>query len=231
MPAHHVLDRAGGDSIVRNTWVEYEAFGRLIGDLEGRVDFVVIDTPGSDTALSRMCHGAADTLITPLNDSFVDLDVVASVDPVSHEFLNPSHYAEVVTEARRDRRAVDNGSLDWIVLRNRLSFLDNRNRRTLTDVLDRLAVRLGFRLAPGLGERVVYRELFNAGLTVLDPIEAIAPGRASMSHVAARQEVRALIAALRLPVDDRSRRRRDAKAVWSLAQTVPLDMPEVDLSG
>jgi chromosome partitioning protein len=228
LPQHHVIDRAQGDSIARNSWGEYEAFGQLLGDLEGKVDFVVVDTPGSDTALSRMCHSAADTLITPMNDSFVDLDVLADVDPVTNEVLRASHYADVVSDARRERRAVDNVATDWIVLRNRLASLESRNRRTLGSILERLSLRLGFRLAAGLGERVIYRELFPLGLTAMDPLETIAlGGRTSMSHLAARQEVRALMATLRLPVDDRSKRRRDAKALWSLASSMPLDMPEI----
>lgn len=162
-------------------------------------DVVVIDTPGSDHYLSRLGHSFADTLITPLNDSLLDLDVLARVDPHSMRIARPSHYAEMVWETKKARamrgeRAV----VEWIVLRNRLAHLDARNKQTMEKLLAELARRVGFRVVAGLGERVIYRSLFLEGLTLLDLRQKIPGFEMSMSHVAARQELRAVVDAIGL---------------------------------
>lgn len=165
-----------------------------VGRLKGLHDVVVIDTPGSDHYLSRLGHSFADTLITPLNDSLVDLDVLARVDPESMRILRPSHYAEMVWETKKTRALRgEKVVVDWIVLRNRLAHLDARNKQNMEKLLAELAKRIGFRVVPGLGERVVYRSLFLDGLTLLDLRNKILGFEMNMSHVAARQELRALI--------------------------------------
>lgn len=172
---------------------------RFLGVLEPYVDnhdVVIIDCPGSDSFMSRLAHGCADTLLTPMNDSFIDLDLIARVDPNDHSILGPSLYSELVWEMRK-RRARTGGTIDWLVMRNRVGHLDARNKRRVSEVLARLAKRIGFRVVAGLSERVTYRELFLQGLTMLDL------GRTgqtlTMSEVAARQEVRTLVASLDLP--------------------------------
>ncbi|MEC9345614.1 MAG: division plane positioning ATPase MipZ [Pseudomonadota bacterium] len=163
-------------------------------------DYVVIDCPGTDNPLSRLGHNFADTLVTPMNDSFVDLDNLADVEPESFEIRRPSRYAEMVWEERKRRMLRDRGSIDWVVMRNRLSHIDARNKRRVSDVLDRLAERIGFRVIPGLAERVIYRELFLDGLTLLDVMAEETGVDVTMSHVAARQELRDLMDALNLPL-------------------------------
>ena len=55
---------------------------------------------------------------------------------------------------------------------------------------------------------MVYREFFPRSLTALDTIDESTLGtRPNMSHVTARQEVQGLLAALRLPIDEKGRRR------------------------
>jgi chromosome partitioning protein len=231
-PTHRVLERSRSDSVKGNAWAEYEAFASTLGELESGHDFVVVDTPGSDTALARMAHSAADTLVTPVNDSFVDLDVLAEIDPVTLGVKRLSHYAAMVAEARRERRMVDAGATDWIVVRNRLAQFESRNRRSIAQVLAQLSVEAGFRQAPGISERLIFREFFTMGLTALDPLEATTLGaRPTMSHLAARQEVRAFLDALRLPTDERSRRRQSAKNLWAEASSQPLDLDDVVESG
>jgi chromosome partitioning protein len=161
-------------------------------------DVVVIDTPGSDHALSRLAHGYADTLVTPLNDSFIDLDVLALVDRDTMTISRPSHYSEMVWESRKARalRGI-RSTAAWFVLRNRLSTLDARNKREMERLLGMLSKRIGFRLVDGLCERVVYRELFLEGLTLLD-LGAGAGMELNLSHVAARQELRRLVDGLGL---------------------------------
>ena len=162
-------------------------------------DVLVIDTPGTDHYLSRAGHSYADILITPLNDSFIDLDVLAKVDPDAMSILGPSHYSEMVWDIKKRRALRDGGSIQWVVLRNRLSTLDARNKREMERLLKELARRIGFRLVPGFSERVIYRELYIHGLTLLDLRERDSGVALSMSHIAARQELRELMAALGLP--------------------------------
>ena len=166
-------------------------------------DVILIDTPGGDTALSRLAHARADQIVTPMNDSFVDFDLLGHVDPVTLDLLKPSIYSESVWEARKQRAVARGGSIDWIVLTNRLAVAAARNRQRLEERMDKLARRVGFRVGPGLRDRVIYRELFPFGLTVADLSEDIRPVSVSLAHVAARQELRNLMQALGLDGDAR----------------------------
>ncbi len=174
----------------------------VIEDVRTRHDILILDTPGADTPLSRMAHVFADTLITPMNDSFVDLDVLARIDARTMTIERPSQYAELVWNQRmvRARRgdAERRKAADWIVMRNRMGHTDSKNKREIERLLDDLAKRIGFRTVPGFSERVIFRELFHQGLTLMDVVEIKGEGALSMSHVAARQEIRALVEALRL---------------------------------
>jgi chromosome partitioning protein len=171
---------------------------RALDTLRGNA-VIVIDTPGHDSSLSQAGHTFADVLVTPVNDSLIDLDVLAHVDPAKQTISRPSHYAERVWKAKQTRAARDGGTMDWVVVRNRLGQLAARNKRLMGDLLAQLAKRIGFRLAEGIFERVVYRELFLDGLTVED-LATLSDQRAvAMSHVAARQEMRNLMHALGLP--------------------------------
>ena len=195
MPDHYAVEapRPGADP-------ETEA-ERLRLLLEGAMinhQVVVVDTPGSMNALSALAHSYADTLITPINDSFVDLDVLAHVDGRRMAVMGPSHYAEMVWQQKKARAARDGGSTDWIVMRNRQASLDSHNTRKLEQVLADLAKRIGLRLVPGFTERVIFRELFLAGLTIMDLKDAAGPQALSASHRAARQEVLDLVEAIGL---------------------------------
>lgn len=164
-------------------------------------DFAVIDCPGADTHLSRLAHLHADTIVTPLNDSFVDFDLLARLDPVTGAVTGPSLYSEMVWTARK-QRAMSGvpGGIDWVVMRNRLSGTRARNKKNMGDKLEELSSRIGFRLARGFGDRVIYRELFPMGLTLLDLGGVDSPVRlTTMSHVTARLEIRSLVATLNLP--------------------------------
>lgn len=168
--------------------------------LEG-CDFAVIDCPGADTHLSRLAHMHADTIVTPLNDSFVDFDLLARLHPETGRVAGPSLYSEMVWTARKERAMTGvPGGIDWVVMRNRLSATRARNKKNMGEKLEDLAERIGFRLARGFGDRVIYRELFPKGLTLLDLGGRDSPVRLStMSHVTARLEIRSLVAALNLP--------------------------------
>ena len=183
---------------------EEEEHTKLSDALKGLsdCDMLVIDTPGSDSHLSRLGHTLADVLISPMNDSFIDLDLLARIDPEGRKILGPSVYSQMVWEQRQDRARQGGRPIDWVVLRNRLAHLDARNKRDIARLLAQLAKRIGFRLAPGFGERVVFRQLFPQGLTLLDLRQSGAD--LTMSHLAARQEVRALLAAIGLDIPEES---------------------------
>ena len=161
--------------------------------------FIVIDTPGRDSYLGRLAHSMADILITPLNDSFVDLDVLGAVDRESLAVTGTSHYSQMVEDARLERHNRNNVSIEWIVLRNRLSMLGSRNSRCVSEVLQDLSRRLNFRCVDGLAERVIFREFYLRGLTALDALDETTLGtRPTMSHVSARIEIETLLSAMRL---------------------------------
>ena len=203
MPAHVVVNRSPFLTTQESEADERDRFTRALARLLANCDFVVIDSPGSDTYLSRLAHSYADTVITPVNDSFVDLDVLAAVDGITMKIQKPSIYSEMLWEQKLLRARRDSGTIDWVVMRNRLSNIDARNKRMITRVMEDLTRRLGFRLAPGFSERVIFRELFLLGLTVLDVVETNKSGTTlSMSHLAARQEVRDLLKSLRIPAID-----------------------------
>jgi chromosome partitioning protein len=198
-PEHLCIDqmisfRAGQDEAEVAT-----ALIEAINALADNHEFIVIDTAGHDSQLMRLVHSMADTLITPLNDSFVDFDVLGSVDPETFGVVGTSHYAETVTEANQKRLQCGQAPTDWIVLRNRLSMLTTRNKRMVGEGLQELSRRLNFRFVEGLAERMIFREFFPRGLTALDDLDEGTLGtRPTMSHVTARQEVENLLGAMGL---------------------------------
>jgi chromosome partitioning protein len=228
IPTHYCVARVEGVRTDENEMAEFSNFAEAISAIEHTHDFVVIDTPGVDTYLMRLAHSMADTLITPLNDSFVDFDVLGTVDPATYALTGTSHYSEMVRDARRQRRVVDQEATDWIVVRNRLSSLGSRSKRLLAQGLNELGLQLGFRCAEGFAERVVYREFFPRGLTALDDIDEQTLGtRPNLSHVTAREEVQSLLAALRLPIDEKGRRRALARAEWFATLDKPVEVHDI----
>ncbi len=201
-PQHMVVAKSPFNIVQEAEEDDRERFMAAIAKLSVNNDFIVIDSPGSDTYLARLAHGHADTVITPINDSFVDLDVLANVDGHTMKIIKPSIYSEMVWEQKLQRAKRDGGSIEWIVMRNRLSNIDAKNKRFMTQVTSDLSRRIGFRVAPGFSERVIFREMFLQGLTVLDIMDSNAKGGLSLSHVAARQEVRDLLKTLRIPLVD-----------------------------
>ena len=176
---------------------QFEAF---VGEHSDVADIVVIDTPGRDDPLARHAATTADTLVTPMNDSFVDFDLIGQVEGESFKVKKLSFYAELIWEARikRSRAGLEQNrrEMDWVVVRNRTGYTEARNMARIEQALSEMSKRVGFRVAKGLSERVIYRELFPSGLTLLDKGHL---GDLGTSHLVARQELRTLIANLRLP--------------------------------
>jgi chromosome partitioning protein len=226
LPTHFCIARAESARMGENEAVEFADFERAIAVVQDRHDFVVIDTPPHDSYLMRLAHSITDTLVTPLNDSFLDLDVLATLDPVNLAVTGVSHYGELVCETRRHRRSLDGALLDWVVVRNRVSLLGSYMKAVLCADLDELALRLGFRVAPGFTERQIYRNLFLRGLTALDEPSETMPGIGS-GAVPARREIQALFEALKLPIDDRGRRHAALRAEWFASHDSALDTDDI----
>ena len=189
------------------------------------VDFLIIDNPGRDDPLARVAAENADTLVTPMNDSFVDFDLIGQVDPETFKVKKLSFFAEMIWQARLKRsRATLQANLremDWIVVRNRTGHTEARNQARIEAALDELSKRVGFRVAHGLSERVIYRELFPSGLTLLDKGML---GELGTSHLIARQELRGLVKALNLPkFTKKSRSKLKSDAGTDRAKSIPAE--------
>jgi chromosome partitioning protein len=224
LPVHRCITPGETMQIADNEASECREFMAAVGAVERIFDFIVIDTPGSDSYLMRLAHALADTLVTPINDSFLDFDVLGTVDPATYAVTGESHYAAMVRDARRKRRQLDGASTDWIVVRNRLSMFGSRNRQLVAGSLKDLSFRLGFRAIDGFAERIVYREFFPRGLTALDDLDEATLGTPpSMGHVTAREEVTSLLRQLKLPLDERGRRRAANRAEWFAQVDKPLE--------
>lgn len=228
IPHHCCISLGETMQIAENEASEFEQFMQAVSAVERSFDFIVIDTPGSDSYLMRLAHSMADTLVTPINDSFLDFDVLGTVDSTTYELTGESHYAVMVRDARRKRRQLDGASTDWIVMRNRLSVMGARNTHRVADGLKQLSSRLGFRPIDGFAERVVYREFFPRGLTALDELNEETLGtRPSMGHLSAREEVTNLLRQLKLPLDERGRRRAANRAEWFAQVDKPLELHDI----
>lgn len=194
-PAHMAIPRSQADTVAGQEEEERTFFNLALEELGRSNHFIVIDTPGTDSHLSRLAHSHADTLITPMNDSFIDLDVLVDIDPETLKIKGPSVYAQMVQEQRRRKTLCTGKDMDWIVMRNRLASLNARNKEAVAKVLNDISGTLGFRLAPGFGERVIFREMFLKGLTLLD-IKEEKGQPLTLSQLTARQEVRNLVVEL-----------------------------------
>ena len=178
---------------------EHDSQARLEQQVErlgAENDFLIFDTPGRDDKYARFVAMRADTLVTPINDSFVDFDLIGQVDPENFKVRKLSFYAELIWEARKERAKADGVTIDWIVVRNRLHNMEARNQQRMTNAITELSKRVGFRSVPGLNERVIYRELFPSGLTLIDKGHL---GQLATGHIVARQELRELVTGLALP--------------------------------
>ncbi|MGA3303144.1 MAG: division plane positioning ATPase MipZ [Methylovirgula sp.] len=200
LPFHRALERGTSNNLRDNETAEFGAFAAAVAEVEHSYEFVVIDTPATDSYLMRLAHSLADTLVSPVNDSFIDVDVFSKVHHDRTQRGQVAHYADLVLEARRKRKLVDQGIIDWVLVRNRMSSVQSNNAKQIAASLSKLAVELKFRPTEGLHDRVIFRELFPIGLTPLDPIEeAMRNGALSASQSGARAEVEELVSMLQLP--------------------------------
>lgn len=198
-PFHTPLFESEADTVSEIRKENLQNFSNLIESLKD-FDYIIVDTPGNDNNLSRIAHSFADVIITPMNESFIDLDLLVRINDSTEATLKPSTYSEMVWNQKKERAIRDKGNIDWIVLVNRMSSIASKNRTELDRVLVALAGRIGFRLAKGFKERVIFRELFLSGLTLLD--RNITSTQMSLSHIAARQELNDLLQTLNITEND-----------------------------
>ncbi len=228
IPDHYCVSEAAGLRRDDNEHADRDALIKVVSAVEHTHDFLVVDTPPSDSYLMWLALGMADTLVTPLNDSFVDFDVLGDIDAVTYTLIEPSQYARMVADERRERRKFDHSDIDWVVVRNRLVNPAGKATDELMRALKELGLQLGFRCADGLSERAVYQDLFPRGLTVLDDIGQSALGRRHRhSRRTARQEIQALLERLKLPLDEWSRRRASARSEWFAIRDERLVLDEI----
>ncbi|WIY26527.1 division plane positioning ATPase MipZ [Parasedimentitalea psychrophila] len=194
----HDLPEIDPDSLQPGENIYDHRLSAAVAALEPDNDFILIDCPGSHTRLSQVAHSLADTLVTPLNDSFVDFDLLAHIDQKGEKILGPSVYSEMVWNARQLRAQAGLRPIDWVVIRNRVGTQRMLNKEKMERAISMLSKRIGFRVAPGFSERVIFRELFPRGLTLLD-LKDIGVKQLNISNIAARQELRDMMKAVKLP--------------------------------
>jgi len=167
-----------------------------VSAVERTFDFIVIDTPGSDSYLMRLAHSMADTLVTAINDSFLDFDRLGTVDPRPIPDRREPLCGDGPKIQGATRRQLDGVSSDWIVGPQPIGRCWDRATSSWSPIASTICRSgSGFRSIDGFAERVVYREFFPRGLTALDdPDETTLGTRPSMGHVTAREEARACCA-------------------------------------
>jgi chromosome partitioning protein len=197
MPEHYNFSKSQATDSVVSDKADEENFMQGLTKLAEN-DFIVIDTPGSDAFQSRLAHSHADTVITPVNDSFIDLDLIGNISAETLDSIKPGIYSAMLWEQKMKRAARSQKELKWIVVRNRLANIDAINKRNVETSLTKLSKRFGFKIAPGFSDRVIFKELFLLGLTLHDA--ASAPEiKLNTSVIAARQELREFVKALDIP--------------------------------
>lgn len=163
-----------------------------IYEASGKYDAIIIDTPGTKNYLFEEAHKYADTVITPISDSLVDLNVLADIDFDSERIRMPGHYANFIWDTKKYLASQGKSYLNWIVVGNKLSSYNSKNKANVFAYLERLAKLYGFRFTTGLKDRVIYKELFLEGLTVLDMNNESLKMKMTISHLAAKREIKAL---------------------------------------
>lgn len=196
-PLHMMIDKSAADSVEEQKVEERCFMTMALEELSASCDFVVVDTPGTHSHLSLLAHEAANTLVTPVNDSMIDLSVLAKLNMESLEIEGPSAYTDMVLSTSAHKGE----DFHWIVMRNRRSHLAMKHKEEIDDVLIRMSEKFNFQYLQGFGERIIFRELYMKGLTLLDVKQAgqkagLGSASLTMSQISARQEVRNLIAAI-----------------------------------
>tara|TARA_B100001250_G_scaffold404451_1_gene420460 strand:- start:151 stop:942 length:792 start_codon:yes stop_codon:yes gene_type:complete len=197
IPEKYYIAPSEKDSKLESNFEDEKNFADALNYLEAKCDFIIIDCPGGLSNYVKMAHTVADTLITPMNDSLIDFDLLAKTEGKSGKVIGPSVYSEMVWSSKQLRASAKHPPIDWIVVRNRVSQVYSKNKYQVGKALTNLSKRIGFRLSTGFSERVIFKELFLSGLTLLD-LEHLENWNPNISHISARQEIRVLLDSLNL---------------------------------
>ncbi len=181
-PVHYIFEPVPGET-------NAQEIKDLITDLSSRFDAIIIDTPGSKNYLFELAHQYPHTLITPIGDSLIDLSVIADIDRETGEIINAGNYADFVWETKKQLAAKGLSYLNWVICGNKISTIRSNNKNQVFSQLENLSKLYGFRFTSGLKDRVIYKELFLDGLTVLDLTNKDLHRRMTMSHLAAKLEL------------------------------------------
>ncbi len=161
-----------------------------INQLKTKFDAIIIDTAGNKNYLFDVAHQFANTLITPMSDSLIDLNVLSQIDSQNNNQVG--HYAQYVWEVKKTLAQQNKTMLNWIVVGNKVSAFNSRNKNQVFEKLNSISKLCGFRVAKSIKDRVIYKELFMQGLTVLDLNSKELKHKLTLSHIAAKQEIRDL---------------------------------------
>ncbi len=197
IPEHYTISYSAEDSRSAAQIEDGKNLEKLLKELSEKFDFILIDTPGSDTPMNRIAHSYADTIITPINDSFVDLDLLGKIESEKLDTVAPGIYSAMLWEQKMQRIKRNKQEINWFVVRNRLSSSDAINKRKMERALSKLSKRLGFSIASGFGDRVIFKELFLDGLTLHDS-DYTKKVRMSPSMLSGRLELNQFIRSLRI---------------------------------
>ncbi len=188
MPIHQVLSPDQGNDLEQAKLADASKLKEVMDELQANYDFVVIDTPGHSSNLSSLICSYADTLVTPINDSFIDVDLLGRAQADNLDKVSAGIYSAMLWEQKLQRAARLGAEIQWFVVRNRLAALDTINNRNIEKVLQVLSKKLGFKVIAGFSDRVIFKELFLHGLTLHDAMHTNLV-RVNVSTVAARQEM------------------------------------------
>ncbi|MBS0236624.1 MAG: AAA family ATPase [Proteobacteria bacterium] len=195
LPEHKVFIPSKENDLEKAKAEDTAALKEIIDAWRDKFDYIVIDTPGHANHISSHICSYADTLITPVNDSFIDVDLLGKATADNLDKVSAGIYSAMLWEQRLQRAARDGGEMQWFVVRNRLAALNTINNRNIAQALGVLAKKLGFKMIDGFSDRVIFKELFLYGLTLHDSIHTDLV-RVTASTLAARQEMRAVMQAL-----------------------------------
>ena len=196
-PEKAFIEESSNDSKQLASKEEKELLDLQIEILKPKCNYILIDCPGANTNFSVFAHKLADLIITPINDSLIDFDLLGRLDTQNKKIKRASIYSELIWEVRKYRLELNLPSTKWVVLRNRMSHLNSKNKQQMNSSMLELSKRVGFKIVPGFSERTIFRELFVSGLTLVD-VDVVKSWKFTISHIAARNELRALMSSLKI---------------------------------
>ena len=183
------------DELIKSVDKDSSELKNIIDQKRQEYDFIIVDTPGHYNALSKAVHEQADIIITPINDSFLDVDLLGQVNNQHYTDLKAGVYSNMIFECKKKRALIDKKEIEWYVIRNRISSTTTNNMQNIEEAINKLSSKYGFKVISGFGDRVIFKELFLDGLTLSDA-RTSPKVKINLSTVAARNELREIVKAI-----------------------------------